>query len=367
MAVISQGSLEGSPIELLILNFYVVQTQTPTYAINSTGGSWSTDHLFPMMIMEGSDITHDGRSMTGGTITKISGYLGLDDETIEISGINISAVDAMAIVDGKSSVLFDLIATNQWTYYGGAGNNDFFSGDLADALYLGGGNDLAYGQGGDDYIDGDIGSDTIYGGSGNDALVGGTGIDRLYGGLGNDSYYVDTIADAVRENAHEGRDTVIASRTFSLIAEAEVELMQTSDAAGTDAINLSGSDTAQRIIGNAGINVLSGRGGNDILLGNGGNDELNGGTGKDKLTGGRGDDQFFFDTGDGKDKITDFSNGHDTISLADWTAIANFHDLMTHHLKVSGHDLILKAGDDWLTIEDTRKAELNGSDFSFDL
>jgi Ca2+-binding RTX toxin-like protein len=46
--------------------------------------------------------------------------------------------------------------------------------------------------------------------------------------------------------------------------------------------------------------------GNDMMFGKGGDDTIGGGKGKDIMTGGSGNDTFEFNTGDGKDTITDF-------------------------------------------------------------
>jgi Ca2+-binding RTX toxin-like protein len=76
----------------------------------------------------------------------------------------------------------------------------------------------------------------------------------------------------VRENVGEGFDRVLASRDFTLFASAEIEMLTTSNSAGTDAITLVGNAFKQTIIGNAGDNVLNSAGGGDTLRGLGGND-----------------------------------------------------------------------------------------------
>ena len=60
--------------------------------------------------------------------------------------------------------------------------------------------------------------------------------------------------------------------SYRLAAEVSAETLQTTDAAGTAAINLSGNEFANIVIGNAGNNILSGGGGADTLRGLGGND-----------------------------------------------------------------------------------------------
>jgi Ca2+-binding RTX toxin-like protein len=67
-------------------------------------------------------------------------------------------------------------------------------------------------------------------------------------------------------------------------------------------MNLTGSDTANSISGNAGSNVINGRGGNDVLAGGGGADIF----------------QFTTALGPNNvDKILDFQTGIDKIALDD--------------------------------------------------
>ena len=60
--------------------------------------------------------------------------------------------------------------------------------------------------------------------------------------------------------------------SFVLTAGAEVELIATSNNAGTANDNLTGNEFGQAVVGNAGGNVLDGKGGLDALVGLGGAD-----------------------------------------------------------------------------------------------
>jgi Ca2+-binding RTX toxin-like protein len=98
------------------------------------------------------------------------------------------------------------------------------------------------------------------------------GGDILQGLGGNDTYFVSGL-DRVFEDAGGGFDYVIARTNFVLGAGASVELMSTDNNAGTTAINLTGNELAQVLVGNAGNNALNGGlGAADILQGLGGND-----------------------------------------------------------------------------------------------
>ncbi len=97
--------------------------------------------------------------------------------------------------------------------------------------------------------------------------------DRIMVGYGgDDTYNVDSAGDIVHEWTGEGNDTVNASVSYQLRAGADVELLQTSDEAGTAAINLAGNALVQAIRGNAGANWLTSGGGADTLTGLAGND-----------------------------------------------------------------------------------------------
>lgn len=99
--------------------------------------------------------------------------------------------------------------------------------------------------------------------------------------------------------------------------------------AGGDVIDGLGGDDL--IEGRAGGDVIRGGAGDDDIWGDyrgksgatGGNDTLDGGAGDDGINGGGGDDRFVFAPGFGRDTITDFGNGADTLDLIAF-AIAGF-------------------------------------------
>lgn len=78
----------------------------------------------------------------------------------------------------------------------------------------------------------------------------------------------------------------------------------------------SGKDT---IYGNDGADSLIGGKGNDYLSGGKGNDTLIGGKGTDTLIGGDGKDVFVYESGGGKDTITDYTAGQDKIRIKSGT------------------------------------------------
>ena len=161
---------------------------------------------------------------------------------------------------------------------------------------------LLRGNAGANLLNGAAGNDTLLGGDGNDSLDGGTGADSMVGGSGNDTYLVDNIGDLVMEGFGEGIDTVVSSVSFTLVANLEGLTLT-----GRTAINGTGNELANLIIGNTGANMLNGGAGNDMLMG---------GLGKDTLTGGDGADVFRYGAiNEGGDRITDFAHGVDFLEL----------------------------------------------------
>jgi Ca2+-binding RTX toxin-like protein len=110
--------------------------------------------------------------------------------------------------------------------------------------------------------------------AGADDLRGTPGAELLVGLGGNDTYFIDNAGDRIEEAAGEGSDNVASSISYALNAGAAVEFLSTTSHGGTAAINLTGNELGQVVIGNAGSNWLDGGGGVDVLQGLGGNDFL---------------------------------------------------------------------------------------------
>ena len=141
--------------------------------------------------------------------------------------------------------------------------------------------DYLTGTSGNDTINGLAGNDTIYGLAGNDTLDGGGGADTLVGGLGNDNYYVNHVDDEIVEAAGEGEDRVLTKVSYTLAPGVSVEVLGAVNQIATTALNWTGNEFRQSIVGNAGNNILDGGGGDDDLAGGGGTDTFIGGTGND--------------------------------------------------------------------------------------
>ncbi|MDR4305509.1 M10 family metallopeptidase C-terminal domain-containing protein [Chelatococcus sambhunathii] len=175
---------------------------------------------------------------------------------------------------------------------GGSGDNVIF-GDGAHKTVL-------YGFGGADYL---------VGGSAADALNGGAGGDSMFGGGGGDVYTVDNFDDYIFDVAGEGTDVVKVYASWDAYAGSETETIRIMTNAG---LSISGTDTANVMIGGGGADTISGDSAfADTSV-----------SSSDRLTGGARADVFLFrhlsDSPGGAaiDRITDFADGVDRISLA---------------------------------------------------
>src|SRR5437762_1110600 len=109
---------------------------------------------------------------------------------------------------------------------------------------------------------------SIYGNAGDNVIDGGGGPDGMSGFGGNDWYFIDDPNDVIIEHPGEGTaDRAFAGVSYNLTPGADIEIMSTTDHAGTTPLNLRGNELAQTVYGNAGDNILSGGYGNDMLVG----------------------------------------------------------------------------------------------------
>lgn len=206
----------------------------------------------------------------------------------------------------------------------GADAIDVFLGDLGD------GNDTFAMTGGSTNVDGGPGNDELNGGAIDDTLRGGGGTDTLNGNAGSDILADGDTSGAANKdtlNGGDGNDFVsYATRTAGVVVDL-------ADPAGdgepgeNDALsgfeNVSGGDGADRLLGDAGPNILpggpgndeaNGRDGADSVSGFDGNDTLIGGPGRDDLEGGEGDDTLRLENPAGQyDRLITCDDGKDTI------------------------------------------------------
>ncbi|WP_275788733.1 beta strand repeat-containing protein [Pararhizobium gei] len=144
----------------------------------------------------------------------------------------------------------------------------------------------------------------LTGNAGSNVLTGNGGNDTMSGGGGDDTYVVSEAGDDVLEATGNGTDTVVSTVSYGLDVNQYVEVLRLAASTGNTALNLTGNNIGQQIIGNVGANTL------------------NGGNGNDTLIGGDGDDVYYFNTTlssiNNVDTITGFAGAagnNDTIAL----------------------------------------------------
>jgi len=181
------------------------------------------------------------------------------------------------------------------------------------------------------------GNDIVKAGAGDDVIKAtiNDGRDVYDGGQGSDTidYSALTKSVDVRLSVNNGRASGKQSGSDVLIS---IE-------------NVVGSQTSDRIEGNKFANIIEGAGGNDWLVGGGGTDTF-----------------AFFNSGFGKDVITDFDKrGDDVIEFS--TSV--FSDFAAVQIALIAHhgDVIIETPDhlDSITLRNTAIASLTADDFKF--
>ena len=270
-----------------------------TVRADLTGNVQVLDDGFPIFVGQ----------IAAASLTKIEIVGGDADNTLDVSGVNLTQFTALTTIeidggDGNDTII---------------GSNDF--GELIDGDD---GDDTITGGGGNDTIDGDDGDDMIFGGLGNDSLDGGDGIDNIIGDVGQDTIrggHGNDILDGGFEgdsiDGGQGDDIITgADGNDSIIGGSGNDLI--TGGIGIDTI-LGGANN-DTINGNDGNDLLFGQGGDDLIFGDVGNDMIEGDDGNNSLFGGVGNDFILGDLGD--DSI-EGDSGNDTIFAGGGNDFAN--------------------------------------------
>ncbi|MHB1205961.1 MAG: beta strand repeat-containing protein, partial [Rhodospirillaceae bacterium] len=192
---------------------------------------------------------------------------GIFDQAVGLDSFGLVAMDILFDDTGATLVARTITAE-------GTEGSDALTGTSA--------GDVLVGRGGDDILTGGGGDDLLLGGEGTNTLTGGAGADRLIGGTG---------ADTADYSADPAGVTVDLSKGFALDGWGGHDTLISME-------NVTGSQFADTIIGNAKDNVIKGNGGADIL------------------TGGAGADTFVLNSPNAiASTITDFVSGQDKIQL----------------------------------------------------
>ena len=251
----------------------------------NAGGEAAGDVLSEIETLVGSRFADDLRGDTGAN--RLDGGGGADLLTGR-SGNDAYLVDSAGdrVIEGRGGGSDTVFASGSYALAAGQ--------EIETLRTIGAGGTAAINLTGNEY------AQTLQGNAGANVLDGRGGADRMQGFGGTDTYLVDQAGDLVIEARGGGRDTVLASVSYALVAGQEIEALQLLASTGTARLNLNGNEFAQSLVGNNGANVLDGKGGADVLTGRGGADS------------------FVFSTALGAtnvDRITDFA-AEDTVRLS---------------------------------------------------
>ena len=273
-------------------------------------------------------------------------------DTIEITASNLT------IKAGKGNDKITLTKGKKNTVYGEAGNDTVTVNGGSSNLYGGAGNDVyvigkssigkaevkdfSVKKGNTDSVKISGGTVKSIGVSGSDVIVKGGKSAALT--LQNAKNKTFTVTDTLGNYTVYGSNVKLALGKNYKGTLTAASFITTVDARNNaNAIKIKGNATKNTIYGGAGANTIYGYGSNDTLNGGAGNDTLYGGVGTDKLTGGTGRDTFVYANGDGKDTITDYTAGQDTLQISSGsigkTVLAN-----------SNKDLVFTVGSGTVTL-----------------
>ncbi|MEQ1543412.1 MAG: calcium-binding protein, partial [Novosphingobium sp.] len=263
--------------------------------------------------------------------------------------------------------------------------------------------DVLFGGNGNDSLSGGFGNDTLHGGQGNDVLNGGANNDSLTGGGGNDlfvyndrAFGVDTIADFTLGQdrvdfsvlgigdlttllpyiSQVGANTVIS---FTYLGSPETITLQNVQAnqltaanfllnGSTNALTVSGTNSADVLFGGLGNDTLNGGFGNDTLTAGQGNDNLIGGASDDTLIGAAGNDLFTYDARQfGDDTVLDFTQGQDRLNFS-LIGIGSL-DVLQPFIAQVGADTVITMGygssTESIVLRNIQASQLGAADFVF--
>ena len=221
-----------------------------------------------------------GDTMYGGAGNDTYYVDSIDDQVFEMSNEGLDTVVSF-LANYRIGANIEQLFIGEGAAVDAAGRSNGAGNDLNNAMK---------GNSGSNILNGGAGNDSIYGYGGDDFLIGGLGNDKMVGGAGIDTVSFKEAANGVfvdltRTNTYNtgvGMDQIL-----------EVE-------------NIEGSEFADVLMGNGGVNKIVGRGGGDQIRSMGGDDYLVGGTGAD---------EFYFEAAavNGLDRIADFVSGADKL------------------------------------------------------
>lgn len=204
-------------------------------------------------------------TLIGGTGSDLYRIDSVEDKVIEIAPLN-----------GTDTVEFKGAgATATDTYVLPAGVENL---TILGKLQEGDGNNL------NNRIIGDSTNNILKGGYGDDYLDGGSGTDKFEGGYGDDTFLVDNTAETITEAGGQGSDWAQSDKiNLNLSSQTNWVGIENARLTGTLALDITGQEIDNILIGNKGSNRIEGGGGIDTLEGGLGNDTYVVNTTTDKL------------------------------------------------------------------------------------
>ena len=285
----------------------------------------------------------DRINVNSGSKHKIYGEAGNDTIVIAAkagSGSKIYGDDAKGKLTGKDT----------FTINGGK-KNYFYGGKGVDTFNVNGGT-----------------TNYIYGGAGNDVIVigknsTGTAIVKDFSVKSGNKDTVKVFGGAVKNIAVSGKNMIVKGGKSAAVTlqNAKNKTFTVTDTLGTYTISganvklalgkkfkgtLNAASFITTVDGRSDANAITinGNAKNNTIYGGAGNNILNGGAGNDTLTGGAGKDTFVYANGQGKDNISDYTAGQDTLQISGGaiskTALAN-----------SNKDLVFTVGNGSITLK----------------
>ncbi|MBV1864173.1 MAG: hypothetical protein KUG74_07010 [Rhodobacteraceae bacterium] len=310
-----------------------------------------------------------------------------------VDEVNVDLVSGVATgnVNGTS---FTHQMTNIEDVRGSYDGDDILKGNgKANKIEGKGGNDAIFGRGGKDELFDGYGNDTVSGGNGNDTFYNGGGSDSFDGGKGVDTFVSGYAGLTGGVNAGFNMKTGFHGDLFSTSGNDTISNIENYTFTGDYNIKVTGDNKrnvvntdlgSDWVAGNGGNDKITTRGGDDTLLGGNGRDKLSGGSGKDllkggaavdtleggkgndKLIGGGASDVFLFRDGSaqGRDVITDFSDGNDVIRVVGGSG-TGFGDVTLTATAGGGNTLVQLSGGTKIVLKGVDISLIDANDFDF--
>ncbi|MBR1396468.1 MAG: hypothetical protein IJ563_02915 [Selenomonadaceae bacterium] len=306
--------------------------------------------------------TSDGNdNITSSAVSDSTINSGAGDDTIKVDSFGIASVNAgvgndyinvtgmgRSIINaGKGNDTVNASILRSTTAYAERNSSENQSSEINRGSMIfqyaeGDGNDIIYGYNSTDtiQISGNSYTTTT---SGSDIIVN-VGNESANNGKitlsGATSLSTVNIIDSTTQSVGSDDYTINKAKTAVTLGSGFKGTFDLADLAKVKTVVGSQVSNDVEIIGNDKVNKL---------IGGSGKDTLNGGKGKDTLTGNDGADVFVYESGSGKDVITDYTADEDSIVITgDYVSASS----------VKGSDVILKAGKGTLTVKNGKSKEL---------